>query len=305
MGKSIICSYDIIMNVKDIALKTIIKLSNFFKIAQYTRTLKSAASKIQQVSNRISSKSRMYFKKIVMLHKSCRGSVLIECAIVLPVLLATLYYAVDSPRYERFTFNMKKTGYLMVSMMQVLTPSNKNGFISLAEIKRITSTAFLSFFGDANKQFSTSSSPPYKYKLGYRGQTLIFCIKGTSDGRAAILWAVDAGHISTYSNPQSVQHSHYSSRSLIKTPLSIPVDPITIHHQLRIKPGELKIILDVSLASGPEESFLNGTPSSSRSSSVKFGFACFPPSKRTNSTYFNNVIIFTPKGNAFKDTPPT
>ncbi|MDR0968767.1 MAG: pilus assembly protein [Holosporaceae bacterium] len=236
-----------------------------------------------------------------------RGSVLIEFAICVPILIMCLVAMHDIPKYYQIQAKMKFVAHEVINMLQ---NAPRGQPITVAHLKHIYSAAFLSLY-PSNGLFH---SQKWCHPLGHFPELMIYYVRGNDDGTASLLWPF---RISSW-NHQTVMNtpsSLYSGSSMSGERPTVSngqyVVPSKIYPTLSIKPGQVKIIVEVILIYSPQYKFGDGSSCSKVASNRAFGFWMLPLSSgrqtsasNVDTAYFNTVVIFTPKPGLFSETPP-
>ena len=81
--------------------------------------------------------------------------------------------------------------------------------------------------------------------------------------------------------------------SIIKIPLNTETDPKNISKNLHLQPGEIRMVLEL-------EFFTNKPDEAAK----RFGCFIVKPQPMTNRSFFNKLIIFSPRPGLFSETPP-
>lgn len=176
--------------------------------------------------------------------KQNAGAILIEFAFAIPVLIAILYFILDGPKLRLYQLQLKNTAHFAINMIQNLTDQRANKFINESDLKEVTLAAFANIYrSDLMLKKSTG------YPLGYYGHIYLWCVFGNEDGTASVQWVWASG--SPGSNPTEFEstvfmdHSDDLNNTIVKFEKS--VESTYIHKELIINPGEVKMILEVSL----------------------------------------------------------
>jgi hypothetical protein len=141
-------------------------------------------------------------------------------------------------------------------------------------------------------------------------------VKGRGGGKADVLWQVMCS-LQRGTSPDSIEH--FGSRtahtnSIIGYYTNVPAS--SIYNDLTINDGEIKILLEVSLIyfyGKTDYGFSDGRSCRNVTPREAFGFWMLSPRHKTaydktldsGATYFNTVVIFTPKPGLFDETLPT
>jgi hypothetical protein len=237
--------------------------------------------------------------------QNSRGSVLIEFAICVPVLIMCLVAMHDIPKYYQMQAKMKFVAHEVINMLQNVSRGQP---ITVAHLKHIYSAAFLSLY-PSNGLFH---SQKYCHPLGHFPELMIYCVRGNADGTASLLWPfrISSWNHDTVMNTPSSLHSSSSINGRATISNGQNVVPSKIYPTLSIKPGQIKIIVEVILIYSSNYKFGDGSWCKVAPNRA-FGFWMLPISgRKTNAinadtAYFNTVVIFTPKPGLFSETKPS
>jgi hypothetical protein len=225
-----------------------------------------------------------------------------EIAFAMPVLIALLYYMHDLPKLKQINSRMRFCAYCMASMLQEVSQNRENKKITLADLKNVAASAFLTIY-PGKTAYPTSTE---RYIYGHFLDCFVHCVKGVN-GKASVLWNKRiCSYIGTGPSNVSVTNfttvSHWSS--LVKYQQNVA--PSSIYKDLTVKNGETKIIVECLSYIDINYGFTDGRPPTT-SAREKFGFWIFNPegTSVTGRGYFNQVVIFTPKPGLFDETPPS
>ena len=189
----------------------------------------------------------MNFRKIKQILKKPKiGAILIEFAFAIPVLVSILYFILDGPGLRLYQLKLKNTAHFAVNLLQNLTDQREDKFINVNDLKRVTLSAFSNIY---RSSLMLKDSRKKGYPLGHYGHIYVWCIFGNEDGTASVkwVWASGAPGVTPTGCSSSIfkESSNELNNSIIKFGKS--VTPTYIYKDLVINPGEIKIILEVSL----------------------------------------------------------
>jgi hypothetical protein len=245
-----------------------------------------------------------------------RGAVLVEFAFSIPVLLMVLYYVLDYPNYMRLKSKTRNSAYMAVSMIQNISRHRENKKITLQDIQRINYVSFLNYC--CGKQQLKTTEDNYIYPLGHLPLTVLICVKGVADNKCKVVWSLFASGFNATSplaNGGTIDESNFSQSSLTTahfhnwTGLSyqhgVAVAPKSIHPELQILQGEIKIVLMIARYGSLNFKYADGTKITANPRKL-FGFYMLPlrlPISGDN-VLFRNIVTFTPNPDLFDETPP-
>jgi hypothetical protein len=184
--------------------------------------------------------------------------------------------------------------HCMVNILQNVSNGQK---VTLQHINHAMQAAYLTFY-PGKTMMGTSL---FHLPMGHFPHGLIYYVKGDSEEKASVVWCA-AFYIHTTYGIVELQKTQHSS-SIIKKLSN--VSPSQIYSKLKIKEGEIKILLECFVVY-PEGSssryFSDGRPCSQVSIREAFGFLLL--SSQITSFRFRSIAIFTPKPGLFDETAP-
>jgi hypothetical protein len=230
-----------------------------------------------------------------------------EFAVSIPILITFIWYIHDISKMACLHERAELIAREMVNMLQNVSQNRENKKLTSLDVKYAAAASYLSAYPGVTMYGDTSGTPhPFgHFPLGY-----IHCVKGEG-GKAKVLWhRCFFTQTNTPNMNYAANNSYFSTVALNYTANSL-MTPSSIHKDLQIKDGEIKIILQYAY-------FYNGTSGSGfgfndgrlcRNVSVKdaFGFLVVNPKPQNLSApflYFHAVVIFTPKPGLFGDAAP-
>jgi hypothetical protein len=222
-----------------------------------------------------------------------KGAILVEFAIAIPTLIAVLYYAHDLPRYRRLQSRMEFCGHCLINILQNMSQNRTDKKIKTIDVWHAMQAAYLSVFsGDS------------MFKMGYRPMIFIYYVKGLPNNKASVCWYCHCWNGSTTGISKYVQvyATEDQFRSLIMNYKD--ANPEDLYKDLHIQDGDVNIILEATLT-------IANVANTSMPLNRRFGFWIIPikdskkPGQSGNrETFFQRVIIFTPKPGLFDESPP-
>jgi hypothetical protein len=249
------------------------------------------------------------------------GAILIEFARAIPVIIAIIYYLHDIPKYRRMQEKMNLCAHETVNILQNISQNRVNKRVTLNDIRHAASAAYLSIY-PGTAMWATTPSYPMKHQYGHASCGYITCVKGMSGGKAKVVWRV-LTHTAGFMLPSNAGHTvnGHVGNTVIKNAVNSISNPSSIYKDLRINEGEMKLLTECSVIYGINEggfAFNDGRLCSDVSIREALGFWILNPKYLTNyddvyhsggmtasATYFNTVIIFTPKPGLFDETAPS
>jgi hypothetical protein len=243
------------------------------------------------------------------------GSILIEFAFSIPVLLTILYYVLDYPMFERIKAEAKCSAHMAVGMIQNISKHRESRRITAVDIRLITHAALMNFYSGLQSIHLGDG----KYPLGHTPLLFLACVKGLPEGKAKIAWGSFCfSHSPTVPSPNTLYFENAHQNMLdfmnLKCSLNIPYNPSAIHPDLTIEEGEYKIILQAGFHTRAAYKYSDGVVVSQGNARRLFGFYMLPfaplgkPYAARGDLAFmfssSSTIIFTPNPGLFSDTPP-
>ena len=239
------------------------------------------------------------FRKLagkLSLHSANQGSILIEFAVCMPVLIILLYYINDLSKLKRYYDQTEFVAQQMVNIIQNISQKRTNKKITATDLKYATAMAYQTI-SPGMAMFSGNNGP-----LLFTSHPMIYYVEGNNDGTATTVWrqTIWTGNSHTVS-PSTIRHETYTyTHDVSAINMGTNLQPSQIYPTLKIKPGEVKIIVETLLF----------YETSQKAPREVFGCLLASPKRRQNGTsqkrggYFNSVVIFTPKSGLFDETPP-
>jgi hypothetical protein len=193
----------------------------------------------------------------------------------------------------------------MVNMLQNVSQNRADKKLTSDDVKYAVAASYLSAYPGITMYGKTLHSFGH-FPLGY-----IHCVKGES-GKAKILWyrCFFAGGDTPANMNYDEGNSFFSAVAPDHKTNSL-MDPSSIHKDMRIKDGEIKIILQCAYfyngTSGSPFGFNDGRLCKNVPVKDAFGLFIVNPSPQNLSAphlYFHAVVIFIPKPGLFGETAP-
>jgi hypothetical protein len=240
-------------------------------------------------------------------HRNSRGSILIEFAICVPILIMCLVAMHDIPKYYQMQAKMKFAAHCCVNMIQDVSVNRANKKITISDVLRISHAWNLIIWPDLKMIHQNAAG---KYPLGFYNSLILYCVVGTGDNKCKVMWSMSGqtnkktiptdGYI--YSNAsgstltQHVSSLFYSNSARLQR----EIVSTSLYPNLSIKAGERKIILEIMC-------YFPSPPQIQHSRALGFWMLNLKPAvnyKNVACSFFNTVVIFTPKPGLFDDTLP-
>ncbi len=231
---------------------------------------------------------------------SYRGSILIEFAICMPILIILLFYIHDLVKIKRY---YSQTEFVAQQMANILQNIAKTRAITRKDIKYAASLAYLTIY-PGTTMFTTKSGSEW-HTFNHQPRVYVHYVKGLLDGKASVVWAYWC-RSRWFITPDQFWDGTLSSTDQSVIPYVKNVSPSSIYPTLKIEEGKAKIILETQIrwdASGGQRDANGKTAGSARE---VFGLRFVNPKYVGNnqSGYFSSVVIFTPN-NGFTENAPT
>ena len=177
----------------------------------------------------------------------------------------------------------------MVQMIQAVSQNRTDKQITIEDLANIGRAAYLSVLGTAPLSYGRE-----QYQTSY----VIYYVRGEANNKASVIWEV---YFENYCKADWTVYSavNNSKKFSFVVKRKTNVNPSEITPNLKIKEGEVKIILECSM-------LLLQTNINTRTA---FDFLIYSPRfyKLSNSAhryFFTSILIFTPKPGLFFETPP-
>jgi len=233
-----------------------------------------------------------------------KGSIIIEFAVCMPVLIILLFYIHDLSRLKRYYDQTEFVAQQMVNILQNIAYSRaqEGSTISVPDIERAASLAYLSIY-PGTTMFTTKSGSQ-NHVLNHQPRIYMYYVESNGDGTASTVWNLWL-RSGSYTTPTSWSNSYLTSNDHSLVSLGTDVPPSSIYPSLKMDDGKPRIILDVQLRWGSDQRDADGKTAASAREVFKF-LTVNPTSKAVSdngSTYFPAVVTFTPNA-GFSRTRP-
>ncbi len=244
---------------------------------------------------------------------SCRGSILIEFAICMPILIILLFYIHDLIKIKRMYSQTEFVAQQFANIIQNISQKRENKKITANDLKYAMTLAYQTVY-PGKTMFGQGNGLPFVHVP----HPIIYYVKGNQDGTATAVWgtALWTNDIVATRSPETIKTGTLTTShdlSKIKN-VGTNVSPSQIYPTLKIGPGEVKIIVEALIFFQLDFKDINGK--SGYTSREIFGCRLVAPKIWKNGNYsqldnyasrgafFNSVVIFTPKPGLFDETPP-
>ncbi len=223
-----------------------------------------------------------------------RGSVLIEFAVCMPVLIILLFYINDLMRIKRYYSQTEFVAQQIANMLQNVSQNRSSKRITKNDLGNIHILAWQTVCSGVS-QFRINSIFP----LHHKPITSIYLVKGESNGTASCVWRIWLSFFEK-SSIRWTTATEDNPHSIIRFKKN--ASPSTIYSELKINPGEQKIIVETLLERE------NVAAYGSISDSAAMGMHFLSPAKVKDGTwsyFFPSAIIFSTKSGLFDETIPS
>ncbi len=254
--------------------------------------------------SKIVNSAKIYIKKV---GTSCKGSVLIEFAVCMPVLIILLYYVNDLSKLKRYYEQTEFVAHQMVNILQNIS-LNKEEKIKREDFFRAASLAYLSAY--PGKTMYYNGAGRYAHDLSHLPKMHIYYVEGVADGKVSGVWGLRR-HLTNGKIPTEWDESDMYSSTSTDTDSQITwgtnLDASIMYPGLKIKKGDKKIIVECVFfcdKNGMSQNNYVASDSQSTCARKAFRLLFVTPKARGLANYFNSVAIFTPqRPELFKDPP--
>ncbi len=227
----------------------------------------------------------------------------------MPVLIILLYYINDLSKLKRYYDQTEFLAQQMVNILQNISQNREGDEKKIREpdLKRAASLAFLSMY-PGNTMYHTDTRSSKAHELSHQPEFFIHYVKGLPNGKASCMWTCYYW-CNTGTSPNGWIGSTYKSNqssSIVRW--GTGVIPSAIYPTLKIKEGEIKIIVEITTWCTKAQMSTrdyNASDDNSTCARKAFRFRMVTPKVQGSANYFNSVAIFTPAPCLFDEkTPP-
>ena len=218
----------------------------------------------------------------------------------------------DLFKIQRYYSQTEFVAYQMAQMLQTVSQNRSDKKITWSDLKRVTAAAYLSIYPGTTMFWQGKG-----HVFGHFPHPMVYYVKGLSNGNASCIWRAQMhpsheGNTSP-SNMNGAPNNHDDYNiSAVRYKTDVP--PAQIYPTLKIKPGEVKIIVDALIYYQQGSYFPFADGQTDVSVREAFGLYLVTPKVRRqnpaslsynqNCGYFNSVVIFSPNPGLFDETPP-
>ncbi|MBO4405365.1 MAG: pilus assembly protein [Alphaproteobacteria bacterium] len=233
--------------------------------------------------------------KIPSLHmtaKPCRGAILIEFAICMPILIILLFYINDLVKIKRYYSQTEFVGQQMANILQNLAKKRNAAGETLKyeDLCHAASLAYLTMYPGTTMYSPTAGQR--KHEFIHCPFFYIYYIQGTSEGKAKCLWG--KGITTDRVNHPPWHNFHDVTRNFESSIVAYNPDEVTassIYPTLKVEDDKPKIIIEPAILWGTGLMDKNGGKVGTARQA--FGYHFVSP-RRHSDLYFNSVVIFSP-----------
>ncbi len=238
-----------------------------------------------------------------------KGSILIEFAVCMPVLIILLYYINDLSKLKRYYDQTEFVAQQFINIIQNISQNRTDKKINQNDVKYAATLAHLTIY-PGKTMFSDGKRGKFSHELSHMPYFFINYVRGLSEGKASVLWSYYCFCYGAV-NPTGWQigdnKGGYSNYSVVKRKTN--VDPAEIYPTLKVNEGEDKIIIECPLFCREHTMSLGAyAASDNQDTRAKKAFNCRLATPKASykenlfGFYFPSVIIFTPKKGLFDET---
>ena len=235
-----------------------------------------------------------------------KGSIIIEFAICMPILIILLFYFHDLVKLKRYYSQTEFAAQQFANIIQNISQKRGNKRITNNDLRYACYLSHLTIYPG-----TMMLSNEIGYGFAHRQELFMAYVVGNSDGTASCKWTLHlptAGATSpkTYEIIKSKKESPYSSLIKFKSNAA----PSEIYPTLKVSSGEEKIIVESTIMFRPAFARYDGSkPGSAKKA---FGYFLLNPKPETKAStseaqewHYHSVVIFTPRAGLFNENPPT
>ena len=265
----------------------------------------------KKLGSRATSSPRIFNLNQPFAKLNSKGSILIEFAVCMPILIILLFYIHDLIKIKRYYSQTEFVAQQMANIIQNISQKRSDKKITLTDLGYAASLAFLSIY-PGKTMYSDRKRGNASHELSHFPKFHIHYVKGLSGGKASGIWALRF-RIQEGTTPTEWAYTVMKSTdSDSKVKWGTNLAQSTIYPTLKMDEGKYKIILECVLYNG-ESSMSNNEylATDSQSTRAKKSFKCRLITPKPNyksdghGYYFDSVVIFTPKPGLFDETAPS
>ena len=229
---------------------------------------------------------------------SCRGSILIEFAVCMPILIILLFYIHDLMKIKRLYSQTEFVGQQMANILQNIAKTKE---ITMNDIKYAASLAYLTIY-PGTTMFTTTQGNEY-HVFAHQPRVYIYYVKSKADQKASTIWGfwMRSGAAVEPKNWDYDITENTAPGSVVSVKRSNVV-PSSIYPTLKIDSGA-KVILETQIRWNSSEQ-RNASGKLVNSAREVFGCYLVNPKNTAKAAYFSSVVIFAPHA-GFTENEPT
>ena len=222
-----------------------------------------------------------------------RGSILIEFAICMPILIVLLFYIHDLMKIKQYYSQTEFVAQQMANILQNISQKRTNKKLTKKDIAYALCLAWQSMYSGTT-MFMTNND----YPLGHAPYMNLYYVKGVDDGKATCVFRIIASGVGVTKPQDIITKSKISvtkSGHVGRVRFLSNTAPSNIYPTLKINKGEEKIIVEAAL-------YRNTTWNPSTEKAALGLYLVNPPRMASGSNWrymFYSVVIFTPKKGLF------
>ncbi len=238
---------------------------------------------------------------------SCRGSILIEFAVCMPILIILLFYINDLVRIKRYYSQTEFMAQQFANIIQNISQNRPNKAIKLNDMRYASALSWLSLYPGMTMHH-TDTRTANAHELSHYPWHMIYYVEGLSGGKASVKW-LRYTFPQKSTNPKAMYcNTKTSDQANSVVRWGTNVEPSAIYPTLKINEGEAKIIVECYLLTNPDSMSTNDyNPSDNQSTCARKAFRLrlvTPKGTGGFERYFPSVMIFSPKPGLFTSTRP-
>jgi hypothetical protein len=224
------------------------------------------------------------------------------------VIIAIIYYLHDIPKFKRIRAEMEFATHCAVNIIQNISQNRSDKRITSKDLSYTRCFVGLSLYPGKSSYAVSGSGVPARRPTATFNLWYFYYIKGTGHNKCKVCWCWDSGYVNTSpdSSDFGVFISSDKSYSVVVYKAGDSVNSWEIYPSLTIEEGEEKIILDSCYWGTNAGAFADGRSAATVPVGRRFGLyvATPKPARKGANSYFNTIVIFTPKPGLFDETSP-
>lgn len=252
------------------------------------------------------------------------GAVLLEFAFSIPVLILLLMGLHDVFVISHMQDKSRLVAHEMASMLQNISQNREDKKITQDDIKRITCAAYLSIYPGTTMYSTTSGKRQHKY--AHYPQPYIACVKSSSTNdvstegskkvdstqsstKASTIWHIGASpDVNTADPTKCTMMTLNTDIGRLAVNFDTNVDPSAIYQGLKMKPNEVKILVDSNLFLEINNRVTQYSDGRKPTLKGSCGLRLLKPPHLQRGYcihMFHSVAIFSPKKGLFDEQKPS